>query len=118
MSAAVLYMSMSLDGFIADPNEDPTRLHEWLLEGESRGAAGVPGHGHGPPRSAARRTPSMTKRPSPSSTTSSKSSPRGTGNRSISDQSADTPPTRRTVRFAAPVTTGRYGRPPVPQSSC
>ena len=43
MSATVLYMSMSLDGFIADPNEDPTRLHEWLLEGESTVAAGVPG---------------------------------------------------------------------------
>jgi len=46
MSATVLYMSMSFDGFIAGPNETPAnglgdggeRLHEWLL---SRGAAGV-----------------------------------------------------------------------------
>ena len=41
MSATVLYMSMSLDGFIAGPNEDPDnglgdgglRLHEWLITG-------------------------------------------------------------------------------------
>ena len=39
MSSTVLYMSMSLDGFIAGPNERPdnglgdggTRLHEWVL---------------------------------------------------------------------------------------
>jgi dihydrofolate reductase len=39
MSATVLYMSMSLDGFIAGPNETPDnglgdgghRLHEWVL---------------------------------------------------------------------------------------
>src|SRR5688572_23575258 len=39
MSATVLYMSMSLDGFIAGPNESPDnglgdggeRLHEWVL---------------------------------------------------------------------------------------
>lgn len=39
MSATVLYMSMSLDGFIAGPNETPEnglgdgghRLHEWVL---------------------------------------------------------------------------------------
>lgn len=39
MSATVLYMSMSLDGFIAGPNEGPGnglgdgghRLHEWLM---------------------------------------------------------------------------------------
>ena len=45
MSATVLYMSMSLDGFIAGPNEQPDnglgdggeRLHEWALAG-----------GHGP----------------------------------------------------------------------
>ncbi len=36
MSATVLYMSMSLDGFIAGPNEDPTRLHGWLSGGERR----------------------------------------------------------------------------------
>ena len=42
MSAAVLYMSMSLDGFIAGPNEGPGnglgdgghRLHEWALPGD------------------------------------------------------------------------------------
>ena len=41
MSATVLYMSMSLDGFIAGPNEGPDnglgdgghRLHEWVLIG-------------------------------------------------------------------------------------
>ena len=41
MSATVLYMSMSLDGFIAGPNERPDnglgdgghRLHEWALPG-------------------------------------------------------------------------------------
>ena len=36
MSASVLYMSMSLDGYIADPNDqlggdDGNRLHEWFL---------------------------------------------------------------------------------------
>ena len=41
MSATVLYMSMSLDGFIAGPNEGPgnglgdggDRLHEWVFAG-------------------------------------------------------------------------------------
>jgi dihydrofolate reductase len=41
VSAAVLYMSMSLDGFIAGPNEGPDnglgdgghRLHEWAMTG-------------------------------------------------------------------------------------
>jgi dihydrofolate reductase len=41
MSATVLYMSMSLDGFVAGPNEGPDnglgdgghRLHEWFLTG-------------------------------------------------------------------------------------
>ena len=41
MSATVLYMSMSLDGFIAGPNEGPDnglgdgghRLHDWLMTG-------------------------------------------------------------------------------------
>ena len=41
MSATVLYMSMSLDGFIAGPNEGPGnglgdgghRLHEWVVTG-------------------------------------------------------------------------------------
>ena len=57
MSATVLYMSMSLDGFIAGPNEGPGnglgdgghRLHEWVLrgaDGDHKGAgrpAGVNG---------------------------------------------------------------------------
>jgi dihydrofolate reductase len=57
MSATVLYMSMSLDGFIAGPNEGPGnglgdgghRLHEWALTGAEgdhkrvRRAAGVNG---------------------------------------------------------------------------
>lgn len=42
MSASVLYMSMSLDGFIAGPNAGPgnglgdggERLHDWVLTGE------------------------------------------------------------------------------------
>jgi dihydrofolate reductase len=45
VSATVLYMSMSLDGFIAGPNEGPDnplgdgghRLHEWYLDRESSG---------------------------------------------------------------------------------
>jgi dihydrofolate reductase len=51
VSATVLYMSMSIDGFIAGPNETPEhglgdgghRLHEWAMEDESSGASGVPG---------------------------------------------------------------------------
>ena len=39
MSASVLYMSMSLDGYIAGPNDEPDnpggdgfdRLHEWIV---------------------------------------------------------------------------------------
>ena len=50
MSATVLYMSMSLDGFIAGPNEGPgnglgdggPRLHEWLFA-EPSGTSGIPG---------------------------------------------------------------------------
>jgi dihydrofolate reductase len=42
MSAAILYMSMSLDGFIAGPNETPEnglgdggeRLHDWAVTGD------------------------------------------------------------------------------------
>ena len=45
MSSTVLYMSMSLDGFIAGPNESPTnalgdggdRLHEWVFPGAEGG---------------------------------------------------------------------------------
>jgi dihydrofolate reductase len=50
VSATVLYMSMSLDGFIAGPNEGPgnglgdggPRLHEWLFS-EPSGTSGIPG---------------------------------------------------------------------------
>jgi dihydrofolate reductase len=50
MSATVLYMSMSLDGFIAGPKEGPgnglgdggERLHEWAITGAAAGAGGVP----------------------------------------------------------------------------
>ena len=46
MSATVLYMSMSLDGFIAGPNAGPgnglgdggERLHEWVVTGPRDGA--------------------------------------------------------------------------------
>ena len=49
MSATVLYMSMSLDGFIAGPNEGPGnglgdgghRLHEWVLRGADGDHKGV-----------------------------------------------------------------------------
>jgi dihydrofolate reductase len=45
MSSTVLYMSMSLDGFIAGPNESPDnalgdggdRLHEWVFPGAEGG---------------------------------------------------------------------------------
>lgn len=51
MSASVLYMSMSLDGFIAGPNEGPgnglgdggDRLHEWIFKGAETDQNGVPG---------------------------------------------------------------------------
>jgi dihydrofolate reductase len=49
VSATVLYMSMSLDGFIAGPNEGPDnglgdggeRLHEWALTGADGDHRGV-----------------------------------------------------------------------------
>jgi dihydrofolate reductase len=49
MSATVLYMSMSLDGFIAGPNQGPGnglgdgghRLHEWFLTDADAGHQGV-----------------------------------------------------------------------------
>jgi dihydrofolate reductase len=56
MSATVLYMSMSLDGFIAGPNESPEnglgdggeRLHDWLWSGDEPGSSsGVPGRPSG-----------------------------------------------------------------------
>src|SRR5687768_14679993 len=37
MSSTVLYMSMSLDGFIARPDENPDRLHEWVFPGAENG---------------------------------------------------------------------------------
>ena len=51
MSATVLYMSMSLDGFVAGPNEGPGnplgdgghRLHDWVSGDEPSGPSGVPG---------------------------------------------------------------------------
>lgn len=50
MGATVLYMSVSLDGFIAGPNVRPDnglgdggpRLHEWVLTGDPGGASGPP----------------------------------------------------------------------------
>ena len=55
MSAIVLYMSMSLDGFVAGPNESPDnglgdggkRLHEWIFAGPPTGQGGVPGRPSG-----------------------------------------------------------------------
>jgi dihydrofolate reductase len=51
VSATVLYMSMSLDGFIAGPNAGPDkglgdggdRLHEWVFRGTPTDQNGVPG---------------------------------------------------------------------------
>jgi dihydrofolate reductase len=51
MSNAVLYMSMSLDGFVAGPNVGPGnglgdgghRLHEWFLTGADAGHKGAAG---------------------------------------------------------------------------
>jgi dihydrofolate reductase len=54
VSATVLYMSMSLDGFIAGPNEGPDnglgdggeRLHEWAFSGADD-RSGIPGRPSG-----------------------------------------------------------------------
>jgi dihydrofolate reductase len=51
MASTILYMSVSLDGFIAGPNEGPDnglgdggqRLHDWALTGPGAGPSGVPG---------------------------------------------------------------------------
>lgn len=51
MSATVLYMSMSLDGFVAGPNESVEnglgdggeRLHEWIFAGPPTEHGGAPG---------------------------------------------------------------------------
>ena len=51
MAATVLSMSMSLDGFIAGPNEGPDnglgdgghRLHEWLFTSADADNKGIPG---------------------------------------------------------------------------
>lgn len=51
MASTVLYMSMSLDGFIAGPNESREnglgdggeRLHGWVLAGPPAAGTGVPG---------------------------------------------------------------------------
>jgi dihydrofolate reductase len=55
VSATVLYMSMSLDGFIAGPNEGPGnplgddghRLHDWCLIGADADRSGAPGRPSG-----------------------------------------------------------------------
>jgi dihydrofolate reductase len=55
MSSTVLYMSMSLDGFIAGPNESldnglgdgGDRLHEWVLTDPPADNTGVPGRPSG-----------------------------------------------------------------------
>jgi hypothetical protein len=51
MSVSVLYMSMSLDGYIAGPNDEPgnpggdgfDRLHEWFITPDGGSSAGLPG---------------------------------------------------------------------------
>jgi dihydrofolate reductase len=55
MSATVLYMSMSIDGFVAGPNEGPDnglgdgghRLHEWAFTGADADGSGAPGRPSG-----------------------------------------------------------------------
>jgi len=55
MGASVLYMSMSLDGFVAGPDAGPDnglgdggeRLHEWIFAGAPTGHGGVPGRPSG-----------------------------------------------------------------------
>jgi dihydrofolate reductase len=55
MSSTVLYMSMSLDGFVAGPNESVDnglgdggeRLHEWIFAGAPTEHGGVPGRPEG-----------------------------------------------------------------------
>ncbi|HEU4737596.1 MAG TPA: hypothetical protein VFS54_00800 [Solirubrobacterales bacterium] len=55
MSSTVLYMSMSLDGFVAGPNESVSnglgdggeRLHEWFFAGAPTEHGGVPGRPEG-----------------------------------------------------------------------
>jgi dihydrofolate reductase len=51
MASSVLYMSMSLDGYIAGPNDEPgnpggdgfMRLHDWLADGEPGRPSGPAG---------------------------------------------------------------------------
>jgi dihydrofolate reductase len=55
MSRSVLFMSMSLDGFVAGPNETPDnglgddggRLHWWFSKGADTGQGGIPGRPDG-----------------------------------------------------------------------
>jgi dihydrofolate reductase len=55
MSKSVLYMSMSLDGFVAGPNETAEnglgdnggRLHRWISKGADTGKGGIPGRPDG-----------------------------------------------------------------------
>jgi dihydrofolate reductase len=41
MGAVIVAMSISLDGYVAGPNDDPGRLHEWMFGA----GASVPGEG-------------------------------------------------------------------------
>jgi dihydrofolate reductase len=51
MASSVLYMSMSLDGYITGPNDEPgnpggdgfMRLHDWLADGEPGRPSGAAG---------------------------------------------------------------------------
>lgn len=55
MSKTVLYMSMSVDGYVTGPNEGPgnglgdggMRLHEWIFAGAPTEHGGVPGRPEG-----------------------------------------------------------------------
>ncbi|MBD3616062.1 MAG: dihydrofolate reductase [Gracilimonas sp.] len=35
MSKVIFNISMSLDGYVADPNDDPSQLHEWYFSGDT-----------------------------------------------------------------------------------
>lgn len=35
MSKVIFNISMSLDGFVADPNDDPSQLHQWYFSGDT-----------------------------------------------------------------------------------
>ena len=45
MSNVVLDVSISIDGFIAQPDDDTGRLHDWIFEGSNDHAGDAPHRG-------------------------------------------------------------------------